>query len=288
MKTKLITLLCFLFVFQLNAQFHFKVSMDEEGLYSVKVKSDVALNPGSVVGTGQISLTAPTGGFKIGDITSVNGSWYENIYLITGEYDGFALDKDYFIIGLLDGDGIATDGLKEGEEKTLITFRNVGVCTGAIELLNNEEDRLLVIMDSIYIIYQQELANSLTRNNPINDLTTFDPIAQQIYKVIGNYDMGQANCQLEDNQPLLEEDFVLEIQEPADNYVTFKWTALPNAAYYELKGRKKGSVEWAKRIITSTPTAYLYAADGKEFEYQVIAHQKKKITKSKITDSTNK
>ena len=288
MKTKLIILLFSFFVFQLNAQFHFKVSMDEEGLYSVKVKSDVALNPGSIVGVGKISLTTPKGGFKMGDITSVNGNWTENPDVLTDDYYGFSLDKDYFFVNILDGDGMVTDGLKEGEEITLMTFRNVGVCTGAIELFNNEDDRLVAIMDSLCILDQELGIITEYELNPINDLTTFDPIAQQLYKVIGNYGIGQANCQLENNHPLLEEDFVLEIQEPANNYVTFKWTALPNADYYELKGRKKGSVEWAKRIITSTATAYLYAADGKEFEYQVIAHQKKKITKSKVTDSTNK
>lgn len=277
MKTKLITALFFLLTFQLNAQFHFKVSMDETGLYSVKLKSDVVVNPGAIIGSGQIALHVPFGGFKIGEITSVNGIWNNNYDIIGKEFEP-ALTHEYYFIGLKDGTGIADNGIVIGEEITLITFRNIGECTGPVEV---------VTATAQIFLYKGSCTNCLTANYPGNDLSTFDTLAKIIYKFSGAYETGQAICNPYVNYSPIKEIIELEVDEKGLNQYNFRWSPVENTSFYELKIRQKGKLNWEKKLIATMPTAYFYAPIEREYEYQVIAHDKTKVTQSKIAKFSN-
>jgi len=285
MKTKLITTLFLFLTYQLTAQFHFKVSMDETGLYAVKLKSDVAVNPGSLVGSGQISLTASLGDFKIGQFTSVTGSWNKN-FDFYNEFHGVSLDKNYFFVGLKDGDGMVDKGMEAEEEIVLFTFRNIGTCTGSIELIN-DNDKLLEVMDSIYKDDYDKGIITCWGHNPQNDLSIFDTLAQALYKFSGNYDLGQATCNSYVDYSPIEEIVKLEVDERGPHQFSFRWSPIVNTSFYELKIRKKGKLNWEQRLISTKPTTYLYSPQAGKYEYQILAHQNTKVIQSKIEGFSN-
>ena len=190
MKIKWTFLFAFLFVIPAFSQlenddvFEFKISMDETGLYTVFWKPNVDMD-NYVIGSGQIAFSAPTGNFEVTDLTNYTGIWNENVDTISSPE--YAIDKDYFFIGLLNGEPYLP--VKKEEEVVLVTFRNAKNCVGVIELLHGE-DPVFVYFDSLH----STCPNCSWGNNPKLDLSTFDLDQQKVYNVGGIYDVGAANC----------------------------------------------------------------------------------------------
>ncbi len=190
MKIRLTFFLAFLFAIPAFSQseqldlFEFKISLDDTGLYTVFWKPNIDME-NYVIGSGQISFSAPTGSFELTDMTSHNGIWNENIDIVTSPE--MAEDKDYFFIGLLDGE--PHQPTKTTEEIILVTFRNAKNCTEKVELLDKEDP---------YIIYIDSLLNCLNCSSlgfiPNLDLAVFDINQQKVYNVRGTYDKGSATC----------------------------------------------------------------------------------------------
>lgn len=169
MKTKLHLLLLFLFPSFLSAQIYVKLNLDDTGLYTVVVKTERAiLDP--IVGSGQITITAPFGGFKIGEITSINGEWNKSPDIINQSVAS-AIEHDYFFIGLRDGDGF--NSMSICEEQTLFTFRNIGVHTGRAALITKEDPMVTKEID--------------LNNNPYHDLSIFDSSTGNLHNIGGTY-----------------------------------------------------------------------------------------------------
>jgi len=169
MKTKLITFVLFLLPCLLSAQFFFRLDLDDTGLYSVIMRTEeVILDP--IAGSGQVTITAPLGGFEVGEVTSVNGTWNGSVDIVDQSISA-DIPHDYFFIGLRDGDGI--NGLDICEEQTLFTFRNIGVNTGRAALITDEDPIITKEID--------------LNNNPNHDLSVFDSSTGKIHNVEGVY-----------------------------------------------------------------------------------------------------
>jgi len=187
MKTFITLISFFISLSHLSAQFYLKVSLDEDGVYAIKLKSEIEISPGSVIGSGLISLIAPYGGFKIGKINSVNGKWFSDGVL--GKDFHYPLVHEYHFIWLNDRIDIL-EGLDVGKEIILFTFENIGVCTGAIELYT-DQDPIAILQDSLENIPTSYFYHSRVAL----DLNTFDPLKSAVYNVSGVYDKKEAICQ---------------------------------------------------------------------------------------------
>lgn len=182
MKTRgFIFLFAILFSNFLTAQFYLKLSLDADGLYSVKLKANEPLTNELVVGAGKITITAPFGGFEVSDITSVSGEWKETPGFI-GQvtYPDYHLKHDYFIISIQEGTSVFSKNLEEEEEITLFTFKNTGVCTGQVELLT-AADPFVMEYDII---------------RPYQDFSAFDSETGNTLRVSGVYEVGNADCSI--------------------------------------------------------------------------------------------
>lgn len=101
MKTNFLAIALFLCPFLLSAQIYVKLTLDDDGLYAVVVKTEEAIYD-PVVGSGQITITAPFGGFQVGELTSINGDWSSSIDVINQSMAS-AIPHDYFFVGIRDG-----------------------------------------------------------------------------------------------------------------------------------------------------------------------------------------
>lgn len=190
MKIKWTFLCAFLFVMPAFSQldheiFEFKISIDDTGLYTVYWKPNVDME-NYIIGSGQIAFSAPAGSFELMDLTSYNGIWNERIDIISRHER--ARDKDFFFIGLLDGE--PHQPVSKEDEVVVATFRNAKNCAGVVELIDNEDP---------FVIYFDSLINACPNctwggYNPRLDLSTFDPNQQKVYNVGGTYDVGNATC----------------------------------------------------------------------------------------------
>lgn len=177
MKTKFLVCSLLFFTELLAAQFYAKLSLAEDGLYSVLIKSEKVIGK-PVVGGAQFTITAPFGGFEIGELTSITGEWDPNITRIGRRYDA-TLKHDYFIVKLINLNDLVENKLEIDEEITLFSFRNIGICTGAAELIT-ETDPLLT-KENLEIYAE-------------NSFSTFDSSIGRIYNFSGIYDSGAAVC----------------------------------------------------------------------------------------------
>ncbi len=190
MKIRLTFFLAFLFAIPAFSQseqsdlFEFKISLDDTGLYTVFWKPNIDME-NYVIGSGQISFSAPTGSFELTDMISHNGIWNENIDIVASPE--MAEDKDYFFIGLLDGE--PHQPTKTTEEVILVTFRNAKNCAEKVELID-KEDLYNIYIDNV----QATCPNCTWGNNAKLDLSIFDLTEQKIYNVGGVYDKGSATC----------------------------------------------------------------------------------------------
>ncbi len=127
---------CFCTTFNLFSQVEFKVSLDDAGVYSVSFLPSVTWDgTAALTATGQVSLLVPTGGFEISNLQAINGSWAANSTVVAPEENpGF----DYISVGLT---SLGTSDIPyvSGQEVTVFTFENAGVCTGPITLMETND-----------------------------------------------------------------------------------------------------------------------------------------------------
>lgn len=190
MKIKWTFLFAFLFMMPAFSQldnniFEFKISIDDTGLYTVLWKPNVDMED-YIIGSGQIAFSAPAGSFELTDLTNYTGIWNERIDIISRHER--ARDKDFFFIGLLNGE--PHQPVSKEDEIVVATFRNAKNCAGEVELIGDRDP---------FVIYFDSLINACSNctsggYNPRLDLSTFDPNQQKVYNVGGTYDVGNATC----------------------------------------------------------------------------------------------
>lgn len=131
------TILLMLFGWSTYAQVAFKVELlSDATTYQVSLRADEKWSaPLNTVSTAQISFIVPTGGFSVSNIVNINGSWSNNANVIAPMENP---DADYIIFGLQGATASIT--FETGVEIALFTFENSGTCTGALELLENNND----------------------------------------------------------------------------------------------------------------------------------------------------
>jgi len=85
----------------------------------------------ALTNSAQVTILAPTGGFLVGSLTSINGQWENNTNVVSPvEEPG----SDYLIFGLV-SNGTSEITYQEGVEVPLFSFRNDGICTGPLALM---------------------------------------------------------------------------------------------------------------------------------------------------------
>jgi len=114
------------------SQVEFKVELlPDETTYQVSLLPSVSwTTPFNLTSTAQVTLVAPSGGFTISNLQSLNGTWSNNSNVLSPlENSNF----DYLTVGMVSLGTLDIEYLS-GQETALFTFENGGVCTGAIEL----------------------------------------------------------------------------------------------------------------------------------------------------------
>jgi hypothetical protein len=121
---------------QLSAQsVEFKVERLTDDTYRVVMKPSVTWTAPNNNTLGlQVTLLAPTGSLEITDLTGINGSWTDLPTVVAPTENP---TKDYFVIYLVSSTPLPYTA---GVETPLFTFKRVGVCTGTVELINNNTD----------------------------------------------------------------------------------------------------------------------------------------------------
>ncbi len=118
----------------------YELELDTDGNYIISLISDTTWNfPLNIVGTAQITVKVPTGGFLAGDITDlIDGVSFAK----TGRDNSPEEDltADYLSFGLR-SQGTSRIAFQKGEKVSLFSFQNVGTCPGGtLSLMNNLTD----------------------------------------------------------------------------------------------------------------------------------------------------
>ncbi len=121
----------------LHAQIQGKIELLPDNItYQVSVVSSFNLVPPmSFSNHAQITLKVPSGGFSINNFQSIHGQWNQgepicDPYEASGYcYISFALASPLTEISYL-----------TGEEVALFSFENAGICTGAVEIIDDHND----------------------------------------------------------------------------------------------------------------------------------------------------
>lgn len=131
------TFLLLLFSSSIFAQVEFKVKLlTDNTTYQVLFKSNSTYNaPFNATSSGQVTMRAPSGGFSVGSVNGILGTWSLDQTVVE---PAESPDFDYFIFGLQGATNDIT--YTEGEEIVVFEFVNSGNCTGAIELIDNDTD----------------------------------------------------------------------------------------------------------------------------------------------------
>lgn len=85
----------------------------------------------ALTNSAQVTVVAPTGGFSVLDVESINGIWSNNTNVEAPDENP---NFDYFIFGLINN-GTGDIPYIAGEELPLFTFKNGGFCTGDVALI---------------------------------------------------------------------------------------------------------------------------------------------------------
>lgn len=115
----------------------YKVQLLEDGeTYLVSLKSyNSYTGVSALTNSAQVTLLAPTGGFVMDELQSINGLWSNNTNVISPSENP---DYDYFFVGLINN-GTPDIPYQAGEEVPLFTFKNSGACTGDIFLMEADD-----------------------------------------------------------------------------------------------------------------------------------------------------
>ncbi len=120
-----------------DAQVTYKIQLlSDVETYQVSLIPDVSWpDSEGITATAQVTLVVPTGGFEFADLQSIHGDWSNNSFVASPEENPSC---DYISIGL---SSLGTSDIPyvEGEETILFTFKNNGVCTGPIWLIDQTD-----------------------------------------------------------------------------------------------------------------------------------------------------
>ena len=155
---------------QTGVKFKVKILPDNTS-FQVLVRPNFSASDVAIGASSQVTLRVPLGGFDIGNITNHLGNWsssptYEDA--ISG-YEYFFLAPSGPITGVTMTDGV---------EFPIFSFENVGSCTGAMELFDNDND---------------PLANSPTLNF-VNSMALVGGGFLGTEAYVGNYNAISADC----------------------------------------------------------------------------------------------
>jgi gliding motility-associated-like protein len=103
--------------------------------YQVFIRPDQSFNaPFNTTNSAQVTFVVPTGGFKVGNLTSLKGNWTNNVSVVA-PVDNPAFD--YFAFALQGSTTQIT--YSQGVEVLLFTFRNTGKCTGELNIIETTD-----------------------------------------------------------------------------------------------------------------------------------------------------
>lgn len=153
----------------------YKVELLADGeTYQVYARSSVSYTGvEALTNSAQVTILAPTGGFMASDVISINGQWANNTNIVSPVEN---TESDYLIFGLT-SNGTMDISYTAGEEIPLFTFKNEGLCTGELALMESD--------DPFYP------PNSLNINAG-NEIVIFGYGNENAW--CGNYDPGLAPC----------------------------------------------------------------------------------------------
>ncbi|MBI5914011.1 MAG: gliding motility-associated C-terminal domain-containing protein [Bacteroidetes bacterium] len=137
MKPQLTLVALFLFFGTLTAQVKFKVKLlPDNQTYQVLFRPDITWNaPFNAVPSAQVTLKVPTGGFAVGTVTNLKGTWSHTGTIVSpSEAPGY----DYVNFGLQSVTSAIT--FQSGVEVAVFNFINTGSCTGPLDLMDNGTD----------------------------------------------------------------------------------------------------------------------------------------------------
>lgn len=217
----------------LDVPFEFKIHLDENGIYSLILKSNVVLEaPSNLVSNAQFTLTVPTGGFELGDLTSHIGNWSVYSSIIGPEE---ATETDYFTFGL---SGEMRLDFEIGKEITLFSFKNIGTCTGGMNIISNTDPFLL---NSLFL-------------NVSNFVTVSGFGLNGLSNVEGLYNTNSADCSKDVIDDFVVVNTATEISDNTNG--TIEWEGGADAHKYRIQFRKKGVADWKESSIVHDPKIF--------------------------------
>jgi len=123
-----------------NSIIFYELELDADGNYIVSLIPDTTWNfPLNIVGTAQVTVKVPTGGFLVGDITEIIPGL---VFGKTGRDNSPIEDPnfDYLSFGLR-SQGTSRITFQKGEKVGLFSFQNIGACpNGTLSLMDNLTD----------------------------------------------------------------------------------------------------------------------------------------------------
>lgn len=189
-------------------QVQFSVELLPDGVtYQVSMLPQVTWNPPlNITSTAQVTLKVPTGGFSPAGVASQQPGtfWAQNARF---DQPAEASGYDYLTFGLT---SLGTTGFsyQQGVEVPLFTFHNAGICTGAVEIMQNSDPFFP--------------PNSLSANVNCQIATLGTGFGSNGFA--GAYALGGANCLVASNC-----EFSFELDQLADG--TYQVSVVPKSTW---------------------------------------------------------
>ena len=136
-KTLFLLIIQFLFLQTavLGQVFYTVVLGDDNSTYTVKLRPEESYpSPLNSISSFQVAFRVPSGGFKVGNLTNINGSWVKN-----GDFPAPVEnpDSDYITFEL--SGGKQNIDFVAGQETELFSFQNIGECTGTLDFVASDD-----------------------------------------------------------------------------------------------------------------------------------------------------
>ncbi|MEM1120354.1 MAG: T9SS type A sorting domain-containing protein [Bacteroidota bacterium] len=201
--------------------------MPEDNLWGVFVKADSTIQPSQniVMGTGQVTIVAPTG-FEVANLTSYMGSWVQNA---TVKAPVENKEKDYISFGIRLVEAVSELGVYD--EVLVLTFGTTDAdCPSSLSLIESDDPFVTTVPNSL-------------NTNPGNDLRMVDiGNGRRIYDYKGNYDLEAWNCSDPSNVTTSLKDFQREqsikvYPNPFENELIFERIDRQNNTNYQIQLR---------------------------------------------------
>ncbi len=172
--------ICFFYSNTAFAQLHTKLQwMPDSNLWGIFVKPDSSIAPSQeiLLGSGQVTVVAPTG-FEVTNMISYMGTWVLNARVNSPIENR---EKDYISFGIRLSERVTQFG--QYDETLILTFSSINnECPSSLYLIEEEDPFVVVSPNSM-------------NTNPGNDLQMVDiGRGAAIYSYQGNYNLDGWNC----------------------------------------------------------------------------------------------